>query len=115
MGFKMEFNWALKLKCKQGLNEKNLKVGKSYNFSKDEYRIYPVGVPIDLINENWEAVAKIVIASFKNADYKTVGKYKVVKIYGNKEKEVLTNYWRENIQLIRNGWKDKELRRFKGI
>jgi len=101
MGFKTEFNWALKLKPEQGLDEENLEVEKIYKFSKKEYRVYPVGIPIDLLNRNWEAVAKVVIIEFKNNDGRTEGKYKVIKIYEGREKEVLTNYWRENVKLIK--------------
>ena len=36
MGFKTEFNWVLKLKPENGLNEENLEVGKIYDFSKEE-------------------------------------------------------------------------------
>ena len=96
MGFKTEFNWALKLKPEQGLAE-DLKVDGIYSFSKDEYRVYPVGVPIDLLNDLWEVIAKVVIVKCINHDEKTEGKYKVIKIYKGKEKEILTQYWRETV------------------
>ncbi len=102
MGFKTEFNWVLKLKKEQGLYEDKLKQGLIYEFSKKEERIYPINVPIDLINENWEAVAKIIIVECKQSNGKTEGKYKVIKIYKGKEKEILTGYWRENIEIIKN-------------
>jgi len=101
MGFKTEFNWALKLKPENGLDEKVLKVGEIYEFSKDEYRVYPVNIPIDLINQNWEPVAKIIIVEFKNSDGRTSGKYRVLKIYEGEEKRILTNYWRETVQIIK--------------
>ena len=101
MGFQTEFNWVLKLKPKNGLDETKLKIGKSYEFSKDEFRVYPVNNPIDLINENWESVAKVVVEEFKNISGITLGKYKVVKIYEGQEKTILTNYWRENVQIIK--------------
>ncbi|MCD6478902.1 MAG: DUF2584 family protein, partial [Candidatus Diapherotrites archaeon] len=101
MGFKTEFNWALKLKPENGLNEKVLKVGEIYEFSKEEYRVYPVNIPIDLINQNWEPVAKIIIVEFKNSGGRTSGKYKVLKIYEGEEKRILTNYWIETVQIIK--------------
>jgi hypothetical protein len=101
MGFKTEFNWILKLKPENGLDEAKLKVGSVYNFSKEEYRVYPVNLPIDLVNRDWEAVAKVLVTEFRNADGKTSGKYKVLKIYSGNEKEVLTNYWRETIQITK--------------
>lgn len=99
MGFKTEFNWILKLKQENWLDEKILVVGSVYLFSKDEYRVYPVNHPIDLINKDWEAVAKVLVTAFTNKDGKTIGEYKVLKIYCGQEKEFITNYWRENIQI----------------
>ncbi len=102
MGFKTEFNWALKLKQEQGLDEKNIEIDGIYNFSKNEYRDYPINMPIDLINNEWVAVAKILIIESKKANEKTEGKYKVIKIYKGNEKDFLTGYWRENIEIIKN-------------
>jgi hypothetical protein len=108
MGFQTEFNWALKLKLKNGLDENKLEIDKLYDFSKKEYRVYPVGIPIDLINQNWEPVAKVMVIEFKNLEGKTHGTYKVLKIYEGQEKEILTNYWRETVEII----KGKELTDF---
>jgi len=99
MGFKIEFNWILKLKPENGLDERSLQVHELYNFSKDEYRVYPVHHPIDLLNKDSEAVAKVLVTEFTNKDGKTTGKYKVLKIYSDQEKEFITKYWRENIQI----------------
>ena len=99
MGFKTEFNWILKLKPENGLDETNLRIGEIYEFSKDEYRVYPVAHPIDLLTKNWEAIAKVTVLEFTNKDGKTTGKYKVLKLYSGQEKEFVTKYWRENIQL----------------
>jgi len=101
MGHVVEFNWALKLKPAQGLDEDKLEVGMIYNFCKEGNRVYPLDIPIDLINENWEAVAKIIIIDLENKKGKTTGKFKVLRIYKGKEKEILTNYWRENVQIIK--------------
>ena len=101
MGFQVEFNWALKLKPENGLDESSLEIGNIYDFSKNEYRIYPVNIPIDLINKNWEFVAKVIVIEFKNSEGKTSGKYKVLKIYEGKEKEILTNCWRETVQILK--------------
>lgn len=111
MGFQTEFNWILKLKSENGFDEEQIKEGKEYSFSKDGYRIYPLHQPIDLINNNWEAVAKALVLEFVNKDGKTSGKYKVVKVYSQKEKEFLTNYWRENLEIT----KGKKFTDFHGI
>jgi len=86
-GLQSGFNWALKLKPENGLNENELEVGKTYEFWKSGNRIYPLNIPIDLINQNWEAVAKIIVVEFKNLESRCSGKYKVIKIYEGKKKE----------------------------
>jgi len=101
MGFKTEFNWVLKLKPEQGLREEELELGKEYRFYKNEYRVYPLDIPIDLLNEDWEAVAKIIIIEVSNFEGKTTGKYKVIKIYSGQEKEILSKHFQENQELLR--------------
>jgi|APSaa5957512576_1039674.scaffolds.fasta_scaffold236456_1 hypothetical protein len=95
MGFKTEFNWALKLKPEQGLDENKIEIDKIYSFNKDEYRIYPVDMPIDLLNKNWEAIGRVIIVESTNKENKTIGKYKVLKIYETEEKELLSKYWKK--------------------
>ncbi len=96
MGFKTEFNWVLKLRPEQGLKQE-IKEGEEYDFSKDDYGVYPIGVPVDLINKDIEAVAKVIINKIKHEENKTKGKFKIIKIFNKEEKEFLTNYWRETI------------------
>jgi hypothetical protein len=109
MGFKTEFNWGLKLKPDQGLDESIIKEGKEFEFTKDEYRVYPIDQPIDLINRDWVPLARVVVTEVRNANKKTFGKYKVVKIYKGTEKEVLTNYWHEIVE-IKKGKKIDDFR-----
>ena len=101
MGFKTEFNWVLKLKPEQGLREQELETSKEYRFLKQEHRIYPIEIPIDLVNEDWEAIARVIITEVNNFEGKTSGKYKVIKIYEGREKQILSKYWQENIELLR--------------
>ncbi len=98
MGFQTEFNWVLKLKKEQGLPD-NFIVGETCEFFKSGSRVYPINAPIDLLNERWEAVAKVIILETKNDNINTVGKFKILKKYVGMEKEVITAYWRETIEM----------------
>ncbi len=91
MGVDIRFNWALQTELLGELEEK-----ATYTFEKSGNRIFPLKTPIDLISMNREAVAKIKVTEFTNKIEITTGKYEVVKIYQGTEKEVLTQYWREN-------------------
>lgn len=97
MGFIIEFNWALKLKPKQGLNEDSLETGKVYNFSKEKHRLYPIGVPIDLVNERWECLGKIIITELLNNTEGCKGKYRILRLYSSQEKTIFTSNWKETI------------------
>lgn len=80
MGYRIEFNWVLKLKPEYGLPEK-LEKGKVYNFKKPEERIYPINMPIGLCNyKNDEILASIIITEFKVSKNKTEGKFKILSI-----------------------------------
>ena len=59
MGYISEFNWVLKLKPEQGLDEDNLELNTEYSFNKKDRRIYPLGLPILLVNNDWEAVGTV--------------------------------------------------------
>ncbi len=97
MGFEVEFNWILKLKPEQGFPAE-LKPG-IYDFSKSGYRIYPIGSPIELVTENWEAVglAKVLESTMK--EQKTSGRYEIIRVYDSEERELKTKQLRETVEL----------------
>lgn len=91
MGFPIKFNWVLQCDIPSVL-----KNGDKYPFVKDGNRVFPIDTPIDLIDTNRNAVAKIKVKRFTNEPLKTSGEFEVVKIYSGNEKDVLSNYWIEN-------------------
>ena len=91
MGFSIKFNWVLQIDVSDAL-----KIDSTYAFRKTGNRVFPIGTPIDLIDLKRNAIAKIRVTSFSNELDVTTGFYKVVKIYADDEKAILTNYWVEN-------------------
>jgi len=80
MGYKIEFNWVLKLKPEYGLPKK-LEKGKIYNFKKPEERIYPIKIPIGLCSYKSDKIlAKIIVTEFKVSENKTEGKFTVIEV-----------------------------------
>lgn len=94
----MDFNWALKLKPENGLEEEKIVKDGEFEFKKNEQRVYPLNIPIDLLNYKWEPVARVVILEYKANKDHTVGKYRVLKMYKGIEKEVLTHYWHDIVE-----------------
>lgn len=98
MGFQYEFNWILKL---SDLDEPLLKVQETYSFSKSGVRAFPLGMPIDLVNANWEAVARCVINTITLTEKATTGKYTVIEIYDNYKRKMLTDQWRDLLKITK--------------
>lgn len=91
MGFSIKFNWVLQI-----VPPVNIELNTSYEFSKTGNRVFPIDTPIDLIDTERNAVAKIVVELFTNHQNATSGTFKVVKVYKGNEKQILSNYWLEN-------------------
>ena len=91
MGFSIKFNWVLQITPPE-----NPEAGKSYEFEKPGNRNFPLDTPIDLIDPERNAIAKIQVESFTNSQNLTTGNFTVVKVYEGNEKEVLSAYWIEN-------------------
>lgn len=89
MGYKTEFNWILKLNKQQGLDENELVENNIYEFFKREHRIYPLEIPIDLVNEDWVVLGQIIILEYTVGGGHTNGKYKVIEIYTEDKKRRL--------------------------
>ena len=94
MGFEIKFNWVLQITPPEKLDIDS--IDSILDFSKTGNRVFPINTPIDLIDENREAIAKVRIVEFTNSDGKTTGKYQIIKVYSGIEKEILSKYWEEN-------------------
>ena len=93
MGYKIEINWVLKVSSHQHLKSGNsLEKGSVYNFEKNEERIYPVNIPIELVSEDWEVLAEVSILEVTVSHGKTRGKYKVLAIPTEKRKSLYSKY-----------------------
>lgn len=75
----------------------NLTIDTPYKAKRDGVRMFPLTTPIDLIDRERNAIAKISIQKIVITESSTTVHYIVLKIYTEAEREVLTNYWKENI------------------
>lgn len=92
MGAKKEFNWVL-LKLKENLE--GILAGEVRAFEKAEERIYPIDMPIMLADEDWNIIAAVSITEYTTSNNKTSGKYRVVKVFNENERMVLTKVHKE--------------------
>lgn len=91
MGFVVEYNWVLKL----SQIDYPLVIGDEYSFEKSSTRMYPLNMPIDLLDKDWTAVGSCVITELSYRNNMTTGKYKVLEIYAGSKKNILTDYWKK--------------------
>lgn len=80
MGMPCEINSILKLKPSQGYPN-SLEVGSRHPVQKDGYRIFPLDVPLCLVDENWLAHADIVIEKLTWAQQTTYLEFRIARIY----------------------------------
>lgn len=80
MGMPCEVNSILKLKPSQGYPQK-IESEARHRASKEGYRIFPVDVPIPLVNEDWIAHADAIITKLTWEQGMTNLEYKIDRIY----------------------------------
>ncbi len=80
MGMPCEINSLLKLKPDQGYPAM-LEVGARHRVQKDGYRIFPLDVPLCLVDENWLAHADIIIEKLTWRDQTTILEFKINRLY----------------------------------
>lgn len=90
MGFPCEINYILRLCKDQGLDESVLEERKSFEFSKTGHRIYPIDAPIDLANEAWEIIGRVVVRRFTVGGGSTTGSCEVLTIYDDATRRTIT-------------------------
>ncbi|MBL7148007.1 MAG: DUF2584 family protein [Nanoarchaeota archaeon] len=100
MGYRYEFNWALKLKPEQGF-PKNPQEKEIYKFKKSESRLYPLGCNLQLINQNWEVIGELQILEITVNEKETKGRFKITKLYSEEEKKISTKLAKENSEILK--------------
>lgn len=80
MGMPCEVNSILKLKPSQGYPEE-IEPETHHHASKEGYRIFPVDVPIPLVNEDWLAYADAIITKLTWEQGITNIEFKINRIY----------------------------------
>ncbi|MEO0488087.1 MAG: DUF2584 family protein [Cyanobacteria bacterium P01_A01_bin.123] len=80
MGMPCEINSILKLKPTQGYPAL-LAIGACHQVQKEGYRLFPLDVPICLVDENWLAHADIVIERLAWENQTTTLEFSIARIY----------------------------------
>jgi Protein of unknown function (DUF2584) len=79
MGMPCEVNSIVKLKRSDFPAE--LTIGETHRSSKSGYRIFPIDVPLQLVDEQWQAQADVVIEQLIWENQMTTIAYRVHRVY----------------------------------
>ena len=90
MGYKVEFNTILSVPG-DVLDVSSLEIGKIYEVTKDGERIFPLNIPIDLSDESYHFVAKVVVRKLTLEKGKTTLFIEVQKIFSAHEANVISS------------------------
>lgn len=80
MGMPCQINSLLKLKPAQGYPAR-LEVGARHRVQKNGYRIFPLDVPLCLVDENWLAHADIIIEKLTWEHQITSLEFRIHRLY----------------------------------
>jgi hypothetical protein len=100
MGYKIEINWVIKLKseqleqlCRDLANNPQPPVKEvHYYFEKKDERIYPIGIPIELVDDDWNVIAEVSITELTISPGNTKGFYCVVALPSIERKSLYSRY-----------------------
>jgi len=93
MGSKLEFNWILKLSPQQGFPSSDNVVAEGvFEFEKTGQRFYPIDMPIELVDQNWNVVAEVVVTELNISSSATRGKFRVLNVLGTPRKSLYAQY-----------------------
>lgn len=87
LGIDIKFNRALQIDPPDDIS-----VSDNYRFEKDGNRSFPLNETITLIDMHRTAIAEVLVTSYTNTANGTVGLYQVKKVYGDMERQILTEY-----------------------
>ena len=89
MGYKLELNTILSLP-KSTIDPSTLEMGKRYTVEKPGERLFPLNIPIDLSDDEYEFYAKVAIRKLILTKGKTELEFEVLKIFNENESKVIT-------------------------
>ncbi|MFZ2969726.1 MAG: DUF2584 family protein [Minisyncoccia bacterium] len=82
---------CLRVSVSQGLVKRdNLVENNEYTFKKDGHRLFMLDTPIELVSDDWQAIARIMITEFTVGHNETKGVYKVLRAYSDEEVKIVS-------------------------
>jgi len=89
MGYNLEFNCLLRVSIAD-LDLRTIKLGDTYTISKDNNRLYPLNIPIEICDQDYHYYGKVAVRRLTLEAGKTVLDIEVLKVFSAEEAAVYT-------------------------
>lgn len=89
MGYHLEFNFLLVV-ARDQLDLTSIHVGKLYTIQKDAERLYPLNIPIEICDSEYQYYGKIAVRKLSLEAGKTMLEIEVLKIFDQNEADIYT-------------------------
>jgi len=89
MCYTLEFNCLLRV-ANTDLDLRTIKPGDTYTISKDNNRLYPLNIPIEICDQNYRYYGKVAVRRLTLEAGKTVLDIEVLKVFSDEEAAVYT-------------------------
>ncbi len=99
MRFETEFDYVLKIREAQGL-PRQPEIGQTYSFQKTIERIYPLHLPILLVDDDYKVYGKCIILEYTAGGGMTKGQYQIVALFDAEKAKVFTDDLLETVEII---------------
>ncbi|TKJ17150.1 hypothetical protein CEE44_01280 [Candidatus Woesearchaeota archaeon B3_Woes] len=100
MRYPTELDYVLKIREGQGL-PKDPQLGVVYEFTKTIERIYPLRIPILLVDDDLNAYGKCVILQTNVGKGNTTGLYEIVSLFDEEERKIFTKDIKESFEIAK--------------
>ena len=90
MGYSIEINCLLKIPKKSGINLQEIKAGDRHAIQKQEERLYPLNIAIEICDEDYIYYGKAAVRKLTLEKDKTTLEIEILKVFTPEESQVFS-------------------------
>ncbi len=89
MGYLLEINSLLRIPP-NSIDFSKIKVGDRLTIKKDGERLFPLNIPIEICDENYNYYGKVIVKKLTLENQKTILGIEVIKVFSKEEAQIFT-------------------------
>lgn len=90
MGYHIEFNCLLVVP-NEAFDLNTMKIGQTYKLEKEGERLYPLNIPFEVCDEDYNYYGKIAVRKLSLEKNKTYLEFELLKVFSEQEAAVYTS------------------------